>query len=110
MKKDIFNALAVVITDLYELKDEESGETTLFNKTRKTHITEPRQVLIYLCSDYKMKNVTIIKYLNEKGLNFQSSDIVRSKTALEGKIEEDRDYERLFDRLRQKVNHIINNQ
>lgn len=73
------------------------------SKTKRADVSEARQLLYYLCYIRPMKFSEIQKYMIEEGYDPRHTPIIRGVKSVEAKVESDRDYKSIVERIHNSV-------
>lgn len=98
MKEEVFNKYADKVSKLFGITKEE-----LFSRTKERDVVDARQLLIYLCFNRQMKNITIAKFLKKNGHVTYHHTIAHSVKMVNKKIEDDRDYQTIINNIENSV-------
>jgi chromosomal replication initiation ATPase DnaA len=98
MKKQIFNQYLEAICELFSVTKED-----IMSKTKRADVSEARQLLYYLCYIRPMKFSEIQKYMIEEGYDPRHTPIIRGVKSVEAKVESDRDYKSIVERIHNSV-------
>ena len=74
-------------------------EKDIFKKKKTQDITDARQLLYYLCSKRPMRTVAIQRYMKSRGYDIGHSSIRWGLASVKRKIEYDRDYQSVIEKL-----------
>lgn len=94
MKVQIFNKYVQEVNNLFGIENEE-----LFEKSKKRRVVDARHLLYYLCYTRPMRLRYIQDYMAENGYNVGHSSILHGIDQVNKKIEEDRDYKKVIERI-----------
>jgi chromosomal replication initiation ATPase DnaA len=94
MKVQIFNKYVQEVNNLFGIENEE-----LFEKSKKRRVVDARHLLYYLCYTRPMRLRYIQDYMAENGYSVGHSSILHGIDQVNKKIEEDRDYKKVIERI-----------
>ena len=93
-KDEACDVYAKRVAKLFSVKEKD-----VFKKKKTQDITDARQLLYYLCSKRPMRTVAIQRYMKEKGYEIGHSTIRWGIASVKRKVEYDRDYQSVIERL-----------
>lgn len=94
MKAEIFNNYVQEVNNLFGIESEE-----LFEKSKKRRVVDARHLLYYLCYTRPMRLRYIQDYMAENGYSVGHSSILHGIDQVNKKIEQDRDYKKVIERI-----------
>jgi len=95
MKQEIFNQTLDKVSDLFGLSTDE-----VLSKTKKREVVDARQLLYYLCNEKRSMQLTYIQnYMQQRGYNVGHSSIHHGIAQVKDKMELDKDYRQVVERL-----------
>jgi chromosomal replication initiation ATPase DnaA len=97
MKKDIFKKYVQEVARVFELP-----ELDLFTKSKERDKVDARHLLYYLCKRRPMRITYIQSFMESKGYNINHSSIIHGINQVEEKIEDDRDYMNIINKIESK--------
>ena len=94
MKYKLFNKLATEVAEKFGVSEED-----IFIKSKERAVVDARYLLYSLCKVNKMKLTYIQSYMNDRGYSIPHSTIHHGIKDITKKVEEDRDYQIVIDRI-----------
>ena len=94
MKKEIFNTYVNRVCRIMNI-----DRDTLFSRTKKRESTEARQILYWVCTERPIKQVDIVKYMNENGYGAKGSEVNYGVSSINKKMEQDADYSIIVNKI-----------
>ena len=94
MKKDIFKKYVQEVARVFEIP-----ELHLFEKSKERDKVDARHLLYYLCKRRPMRITYIQNFMESRGYNINHSSIIHGINQVEEKVEEDKDYLNIIERI-----------
>ncbi|QDP61316.1 MAG: hypothetical protein Unbinned1524contig1000_73 [Prokaryotic dsDNA virus sp.] len=98
MKKDIFKKYVQEVARVFELP-----ELELFTKSKERNKVDARHLLYYLCKKRPMRITYIQDFMESRGYRINHSSIIHGINQVEEKINEDKDYLSVIERIEENV-------
>ena len=94
MKKDIFKKYVQEVARVFGIP-----ELHLFEKSKERDRVDARHLLYYLCKRRPMRITYIQNFMESRGYNINHSSIIHGINQVEEKMEEDKDYLNIIERI-----------